>query len=82
MEHKKLSVQVDGELSQEVETYCDVYSVDTQDVIETALSEYLEERQPLMQELIEGYTEMASINSEICQEFSASECEAYLHIVK
>ncbi|MFD1670570.1 hypothetical protein ACFQ5M_00500 [Agrilactobacillus yilanensis] len=82
MEQKKLSVQVDGNLSREVEAYCSMYAIDTQQVIESALSEYLEQHQPLMEELIEGYTEMASINSEICQEFSASECEAYLHIVK
>lgn len=82
MEQKKLSVQVDGNLSREVETYCDIYAVDTQAVIESALSEYMAQHQPMMRELIEGYTEMASINSEICQEFSASECEAYLHIVK
>ncbi|GAF39451.1 hypothetical protein JCM14202_1314 [Agrilactobacillus composti DSM 18527 = JCM 14202] len=81
MEQKQLLVKVDAKLTQEVETYCSIYSVDEQEVIQSALSEYLEQRQETMRSLIAGYTEMASINSEICQEFSACESEAYLHTI-
>ncbi|MCD2255957.1 hypothetical protein ACNAN0_09855 [Agrilactobacillus fermenti] len=80
MEQKKFSVQVEAQLSQEVETYCSAYAVDEQEVIHAAISEFLSQRQEELHELIDGYQAMASINSEICEAFSVSESEAYSHI--
>lgn len=78
--HAQLSVNLDAKLVQEIKTYCEVYALDENDLIQDALREFMVTRQAKVDGLISGYAEMASINSQIAAEFNECECEAYAHI--
>ncbi|QFP79066.1 hypothetical protein [Latilactobacillus graminis] len=77
---KQRPVKLDVELVQEIEQYCEVYALDENDLIRDALHEFMTTRQAKVDNIINGYAEMASINSQIAAEFNACESEAYAHI--
>ncbi|MCS8616968.1 hypothetical protein [Latilactobacillus curvatus] len=77
---EQLSVKLDVELVQAIKQYCEVYALDENDLIQDALHEFMATRQSKVDNVINGYAEMASINSQIAAEFNACENEAYAHI--
>ncbi|KHO11895.1 hypothetical protein OA78_2319 [Latilactobacillus curvatus] len=77
---EQLSVKLDVELVQAIKQYCEVYALDENDLIQDALHEFMATRQSKVDNVINGYAEMASINSQIAAEFNACESEAYAHI--
>lgn len=77
---EQLSVKLDVELVQAIKQYCEVYALDENDLIQDALHEFMATRQAKVDNVINGYAEMASINSQIAAEFNACESEAYAHI--
>ena len=77
---EQLSVKLDVELVQAIKQYCEVYAIDENDLIQDALHEFMATRQSKVDNVINGYAEMASINSQIAAEFNACESEAYAHI--
>ena len=77
---KEVLIHVDAGLLKKIDTYCNDYSLSEEDLIEGALGEYLVSREKELNSLINGYVEMAHLNSEICEEFTACESEAYSHI--
>ncbi|MSD84016.1 hypothetical protein GKC32_07610 [Lactobacillus curvatus] len=77
---EQLSVKLDVELVQAIKQYCEVYALDENDLIQDALHEFMATRQAKVDHVINGYAEMASINSQIAAEFNACESEAYAHI--
>ena len=78
--HERLSVNLDVKLVQEIKTYCEVYGLDEIDLIQDAIHEFMATRQAKVDNVINGYVEMANLNSQIAAEFNACESEAYARI--
>lgn len=64
----------------QLEAYCAVHETTPSAVVTQMVGELLAKQQPELADLIQGYVEMASLNTEICHEFIACENEAYAHI--
>lgn len=77
---KKLSVMVDTTVYAQMETYCEIYDIDENDLMNDAMYDFIQEHKKPVEDLINGYAEMAQLNAEIANEFSACEAEAYLRI--
>ncbi|KRO17255.1 hypothetical protein [Lacticaseibacillus saniviri] len=75
-----VSMQMDGALEAKVEAYCEFHDIKRETLLKSAMAEFLKEHDPELDQLMNGYVEMAQLNAEICQEFSACESEAYSHI--
>jgi len=74
------SVVLDGALQSEIDAYCEMHTIDRARLVQMAMAEYMHAHDPELSQLVSGYTEMAAINAQICQEFTACENEAYSHI--
>ena len=61
--------------NQKFVSYCEFYDISTLAVDSQAL-DYIEKSSDKLDALIAGYSEMATLNREICSEFSNCECEA------
>ncbi len=72
-----LTVSMTEGLRAKLDSYCKTCVMDPSDVIDTVLADFLADREPEVQRLVNGYREMATLNTEICHEFIACESEAY-----
>lgn len=79
-ENHQLPIQLNQQLTDQIMTYCEIYSLDENDLIQDALNEFMQTRQAKVDHIINGYVEMAKLNSQIAEEFSNCESEAYAHI--
>ncbi|WP_461214631.1 antitoxin [Lacticaseibacillus sp. GG6-2] len=72
-----LTVSMTEGLRAKLDSYCKTCVMDPSDVIDKVLADFLANREPEVQSLVNGYREMATLNTEICHEFTACESEAY-----
>ena len=61
----------------DLKAYCEFFSVDQDQLINTVLCHFLENHESAdLNKLAQGYLAMGQLNEEIADEFSASEAEA------
>ncbi|WP_390410313.1 antitoxin [Lacticaseibacillus jixiensis] len=75
-----LQVNMTEALRAKLDSYCRTCVTDPSDLIDTILAQFLDAQAQEAESLAAGYREMASLNTEICHEFTACESEAYDHI--
>lgn len=80
MEETSLTVHIDPALLDKVQLYCDMHATDPSTVVAALLDNFMTTKNDEMMQLVHGYMEMASLNTQICHEFTACESEAYGHI--
>ncbi|MCI1987396.1 MAG: hypothetical protein LKJ69_11865 [Lactobacillus sp.] len=75
-----LTVSMTEGLRHKLDNYCKTCITDPSDLIDDVLTDYLAHKEVEVASLVNGYREMAALNTEICHEFIACESEAYNHI--
>ena len=64
------------DLSNEKETYCEMFNVDPSLVDDDFVEHYFEKHATQHMEILkDGYLQMADVNASICKEFALSECD-------
>ncbi|MFD1465861.1 hypothetical protein ACFQ4L_07290 [Lapidilactobacillus mulanensis] len=74
MTDDKITPVTDRILKDALLQYCEFYQIDPQTVVDQAVSDFLGHHDQTVISLVHGYAEMATLNSEICREYSG--CEA------
>lgn len=74
---KVVEVQLEAEIYEEVQAYCALENLEEEELIKNEFKRVLKEKLHIIDTLRKGYAEMAGINLDICNEFEASEREAF-----
>lgn len=67
-----------------LKVYCDYYSITVEDIKQKPqIAVYILNHQSSLEQLISGYSEMETINQDICDEFQRceQECQRMIHLM-
>lgn len=75
-----LMSRFDAVTKRRMQAYCAAYQTDANQVVKAVVTAFLADQAAVLDRLVAGYVEMADLNTAICEEFSASESEAYAYV--
>lgn len=74
---KVVEVQLEADVYEQVQEYCALENLGEEELVSCFMTRFVKEKLNIIDILRKGYSEMAGINLDICNEFEACEKEVF-----